>query len=988
MKPAAEGNELHGRPDPYVSTIRDEAQDRGDDGESMIPAEDDVELANATIVVSSAVRTNVASTISPEDRSTVISKNNSTNTTVLSNESNDEDDESTANLSAMDYTYGVLDCIKLVASMALLVFSIAVVTAATISRQTVMTSEKNIHPIFVCFVFWSLTLWLAMMESGQGALVGLQPIDKALYRTSHPRTLRTATLVHEHDNLARFIVGRQFLVVLVVFGLQFLATPSPGVHVLYLNSTLTDLFLNSGIAVLVITITLGQLSTQVNAAATCLLDSSNNHLLYLTTHISLLIEQSGLLHAVYLVQAIFVRIMHTSNHNEATSAPRKTMLQTIWFGARVGLSCLVLIFSLVVTFAALWANKTTSYQGLSAAVSTVLLLVLLTLMGLMEGMQIAIFAVANMPDLSDHLHAYANSQIAFRDQNLESFLIGRQMFVTICIFIIARITTIRVADDDASNIFGVPDGVQWLFHSGLLGAVITTLVGSLAWRIVAFSFPVAFLSNPLIRWMLRICFLLEASGICSSAWVMARFNQQIAKCQPDAVYLRGSAHRKKTWRDRNIDVAVKWARYIYSMVLLLFSVTIVMTAIFMKQTKVAAQAHPWVAFCVLWVLILWLAVMEGGQGCLVGLQPVDKDRYYGTHPVAHMVTTLVHKGDNMDRFIVGRQFLVVLVVFVANMCGSRLPSSTSLLGLPQKVTDIFLGSGVAMSLMTIVLGQLTAQVNAAECMLDFINNNCMLLTSYLALAIEWTGLLHSVYLVQTVVAVVAGKSSTSDQQPRRTRLQSLFFWARVVLSLGVLGLSFTVTLKALFQGKTTMYEGVPKSASVAIFFFLMCFVGLMEGMQIALFSVVNLPREELERSPMAAKTCALTFAGKNLQTFLIGRQICVTLCTFIIARITSLDVQDGSNLLGVSDSIQAFFNTGLLGAVITTIVASLAWRIVASSFPVAFLSNPLVYVILRLCLVIEASGVCAAARFLASIHKWFVGYQVDEVYIGGARENQ
>ena len=48
----------------------------------------------------------------------------------------------------------------------------------------------------------------------------------------------------------------------------------------------------------------------------------------------------------------------------------------------------------------------------------------------------------------------------------------------------------------------------------------------------------------------------------------------------------------------------------------------------------------------------------------------------------------------------------------------------------------------------------------------------------------------------------------------------------------------------------------------------------------------------------------------------------------------------------------------------------------------AFLSNPLIYVIIRLCLLLEASGVCSAAWLLALVHKQIVGYQLDEVYVG------
>ena len=72
---------------------------------------------------------------------------------------------------------------------------------------------------------------------------------------------------------------------------------------------------------------------------------------------------------------------------------------------------------------------------------------------------------------------------------------------------------------------------------------------------------------------------------------------------------------------------------------------------------------------------------------------------------------------------------------------------------------VFLSTGLALILTTISLGQLMAQVNAATCMLDFINNYFMLFTVYVSLAIETSGLLHSVYLVQIIFAKIAGKQN-------------------------------------------------------------------------------------------------------------------------------------------------------------------------------------------------------------------------------------
>ena len=876
--------------------------------------------------------------------------------------------------------------IKFTYSLALLVFAVVLVMSALFTTQTKGTADYNIPTIVAFIVFWFLLAWLAMMEGGQGALVGLQPIEKDRYASSHPRALKSTALSHKGDNMERFIVGRQFLVVLVVFVTNMMGSSIKGASVLGMPDVINEIFLATGLGMILVTIMIGQLTAQVNAA-NCMLDFLNNYFMLFTTYVSLAIEMSGLLHSVYLVQIIFSKI---SGKPIESKEPPRSGLASVFFWVRVLVSLVVLGFAFAVTLAALFQGKTAMWEGVPSWVSVIVFFVLMCFVGMMEGMQIAMFAVVNMPEeeLKNYPIAYANCELTFRDQNLQAFLIGRQICVTCCMFVVARITSVDVdTAADEGNIFGVSDGLQGFFNTGLLGAIITTIVGSLAWRIIASSFSLAFLSNPLIYLIIRLCLILESSGVCSAAWVLGRWNKLLVGYQPDDVYLEGAEkHTSKpvTRRDKDIDVTVTVIKYLYSMALLVFSVAIVMSAIFTEQTKIAADVSPYLAFFLIWFLLLWLAMMEGGQGCLIGLQPVEKDLYEETHPVALKNTLVAHKGDNMERFIVGRQFLVVLVVFATNQCGGAIKDA-SVLGLSDGLTEVFLASGVALIMMTIVLGQLTAQVNAANCMLDFINNYFMLFTTYVSLAIEFSGLLHSVYLVQIFFAKVTGNPIESNEPPR-SALGNLFFWARVVFSLVVLGFAFAVTLSALFDGQTTMYEGVPEVVSVIVLFVLMAFVGMMEGMQIALFACVNMPSEELKaRSSLAAANCELCFSGTNLGAFLIGRQICVTCCMFIVARITTLNIDTTAGdptVFGVSDGLQAFFNTGLLGAIITTIVASLAWRIIASSFPVAFLSNPLIYFIIRLCLILEASGICSAAWLLALVHKSIVGYQLDEVYIG------
>lgn len=450
--------------------------------------------------------------------------------------------------------------------------------------------------------------------------------------------------------------------------------------------------------------------------------------------------------------------------------------------------------------------------------------------------------------------------------------------------------------------------------------------------------------------------------------------------------------KKEKPRSR-IGLFTERVQYLCSMGLLVFSVVVVTASIFTEQTKATDEfnMHPVLAFVIFWFLIVWLGFMEGGQGALVGLQPIPTALYADSHPKALTNTKLAHRNGNMERFIVGRQFLVVLVIFVTNLMASAI-ADANVLNMSEVLTEIFLNSGLAIILTTIILGQLTAQVNAANCMLDFINNYFITFTTYVSLGIEYSGLLHCVYLVQIIFARLSGNSvqeSNEENKPSRHRntRQAIFFWSRVIMSVVILGFCFAVTVTALFDEKTRMWTGIPAVVSVVIFFVLMCIVGAMEGIQIALFAVVNMSQEEIAQHKIVHQNCQLAFRGKNLQAFLIGRQICVTLCTFVLARITTLDNgEQDENLWGVSDGVMEFFNTGLLGAIITTIVASLAWRIIASSFPVAFMSNPIMYLIIRLCLLLEASGICSATWVMALVHMKIAGYQPDEEYIGTSEE--
>jgi hypothetical protein len=425
---------------------------------------------------------------------------------------------------------------------------------------------------------------------------------------------------------------------------------------------------------------------------------------------------------------------------------------------------------------------------------------------------------------------------------------------------------------------------------------------------------------------------------------------------------------------------------IYSVILLIFSLVTVFALIGLEQTNLSDSVHPAFAYFVFITAISWLTMVEGGQGSLVGLTPVNKELYKDSHPRSYQCTSVTNKGDNLDRYLLGRQFMVVLTVFCVNMSAGP-KGGAELWGFPEWVKNIFFQFGLAMILITCMIGQLNSQVNASLCMLDYINNYFAVFTLWVAMAIEFSGLLHASYVIQLLVGLLAGKPIESNEEPRSAGA-ALFFWIRCLFSFTVLGFCFAVTMVALFDNKTTMWEGIPPTVAVIIFFVLMCVVGMLEGMQIAFFAVAKLQASERGQSFFAMKTCHLLFSGEgnNLPGFMIGRQLCVVSCMFFVARVTSVDVKGGENIFGVPDGLQQLFNTGLLGALMLTILGSISWQLVASAFPIAFLSNPVTYILLRWCLFLESTGICQGAWVLAAVHKKIAGFQRDEVYIGTAEE--
>ena len=104
------------------------------------------------------------------------------------------------------------------------------------------------------------------------------------------------------------------------------------------------------------------------------------------------------------------------------------------------------------------------WECVPPVVSVIVPFTLIGITGIMEGLQIAFFAVAHLPaqEIERHTSAKYNCDLIFKESsaNLQAFLVGRQIFQTVVMFVIARIITVELKDETNENLFGVGDGLQ------------------------------------------------------------------------------------------------------------------------------------------------------------------------------------------------------------------------------------------------------------------------------------------------------------------------------------------------------------------------------------------------------------------------------------------------------------------------------------------------------------------------------------------------
>ena len=108
----------------------------------------------------------------------------------------------------------------------------------------------------------------------------------------------------------------------------------------------------------------------------------------------------------------------------------------------------------------------------------ILFVVILFWLGVMEGLQVALVELKRVDPASyrhSHPHAYKLGQKAAKRDNVERFLMGRQMFVVFIVFFAAKLTTIH-SETDEVFLFPIPDWFRSIFlETGILACVLVRI---------------------------------------------------------------------------------------------------------------------------------------------------------------------------------------------------------------------------------------------------------------------------------------------------------------------------------------------------------------------------------------------------------------------------------------------------------------------------------------------------------------------------------
>jgi len=244
----------------------------------------------------------------------------------------------------------------------------------------------------------------------------------------------------------------------------------------------------------------------------------------------------------------------------------------------------------------------------------------------------------------------------------------------------------------------------------------------------------------------------------------------MAAHEPDTTHMDGAGAIaiKMVHKDSTATIVADVVRLVFSICLLIFSTISVIYAIAMEYTTMPSFP-PWAQYIFLAISLFILGTLEGLQIAVVELAHKDPEQYKRLYPRAAKLLAFENRGRNVERFLMGRQVLVVFTVFIA----ARITTFDGFWAdVPEAFINSVMYSGFLGVILVVIVAQLTPQVLASAYPVEFLNLPGMKYAFYACIILETTGLVHAVWFLCVTVREAVYKCVCKQGEEEKRRLKS------------------------------------------------------------------------------------------------------------------------------------------------------------------------------------------------------------------------
>ena len=164
---------------------------------------------------------------------------------------------------------------------------------------------------------------------------------------------------------------------------------------------------------------------------------------------------------------------------------------------------------------------------------------------------------------------------------------------------------------------------------------------------------------------------------------------------------------------------------------------IVVVFVGVAQGYCVLQIPPIVNFILLFLALTLLAYCEALHYCVVSVEKWDMNLYQERFPRAYKLWKMVDTPVKVKKFLVGRQFFTIFVVFLISQITSFPYIPKDFGGMPPTLVLLLFQIGLPGVALVLTYGQLVSQIYAEEFTVQFMNLYGCNLVVMMALGAEW-----------------------------------------------------------------------------------------------------------------------------------------------------------------------------------------------------------------------------------------------------------